>query len=81
MTDEEKTRRDRRFREEIPDQKLRDWYKRYYQHGLSLEAIGRRVGVNPRVLSKLFKEAGLPVTAKLENRILADESLENEAGR
>jgi AraC-like DNA-binding protein len=73
MKDEEKTRRDRRFREEIPEQKLRDWYRRYYQHGLSLAAIGRLVGVNPRVLSKLFKEAGLPVTTKLDERILPDD--------
>ncbi|MFL7837300.1 MAG: hypothetical protein ACK2T4_08745 [Candidatus Promineifilaceae bacterium] len=73
MDDEEKKRRDRRFREKVPEQKLRDWYKRYYQHGLSLKAIGRLVGVNPRVLSKLFQEAGLPVSTKLDERILPDE--------
>jgi hypothetical protein len=74
MYGEEKNGRDRRFREEIPQQKLRDWYKRYYQHGLSLQAIGRIVGVNPRVLSRLFKEAGLPVARRVEDRIIHPES-------
>ena len=70
MHGKEKKGRDRRFREEIPEQKLRDWYTRYYQHGLSIQEIGRRVGVNPRVLSKLFKEAGLPVTQRVEDRVI-----------
>jgi AraC-like DNA-binding protein len=74
MYGEEKNGRDRRFREEIPQQKLRDWYRRYYQHGLSLQAIGRHVGVNPRVLSRLFKEAGLPVTPRVEDRIISPDS-------
>ena len=66
----EKNGRDRRFREKIPEQKLRDWYTRYYQHGLSLQAVGRQVGVNPRVLSRLFKEAGLPVSRHVEERVI-----------
>ena len=70
MYGEEKNGRDRRFREEISEVKLRDWYRRYYQHGLSLQAIGRFVGVNPRVLSRLFKEAGLPVTPRVEDRVI-----------
>jgi AraC-like DNA-binding protein len=74
MYGEEKNGRDRRFREEIPHQKLRDWYRRYYQHGLSLQDIGRFVGVNPRVLSRLFKEAGLPVTSRVEDRVIHPDS-------
>lgn len=70
MYGEEHYGRDRRYREEIPEEKLRTWYRRYYQRGMSLKQIGRRVGVNPRHLSKLFKEAGLPVTAHVEQRVL-----------
>lgn len=62
--------RDKRYREAIPPEKLRAWYERYYQRGMSLTQIGRRVGVNPRYLSQLFREAGWPVTAHVHKRVI-----------
>ena len=70
--DDENYGRDKRYREVIPEEKLRTWYKRYYQRGMSLREIGRRVGVNHRHLSKLFKQAGFPVTSHVEERVLTD---------
>jgi AraC-like DNA-binding protein len=72
MYPEENYGRDRRYREEISEEKLRGWYRRYYQRGMSLKAIGRRVGVNHRHLSKLFKNAGLPVSQHIHERVLND---------
>lgn len=74
MYPEEVYGRDRRYREIIPEEQLRIWYKRYYQRGMSLKEIGRRVGVNPRHLSKLFKEAGFPVTLHVHERVLEEPS-------
>ncbi len=68
MFDDENKRRDRRFREEISDEQIRTWYQRYYQYGMSLRSIGRRVGVNERYLSKRFKALGLPVTRRVHER-------------
>ncbi len=72
MYPEEHYGRDKRYREVVPQEKLRSWYIRYYQRGMTLKEIGRRVGVNPRYLSKLFKEAGLPVTSHVEERVLKE---------
>ena len=72
MYPEEHYGRDKRYREVVPQEKLRTWYTRYYQRGMSLKEIGRRVGVNHRHLSQLFKEAGYPVTSHVEERILSD---------
>ena len=73
MYPEENYGRDQRLREVIEEEKLRAWYKRYYQRGMSLKDIGRRVGVHPRYLSRLFKEAGLPVTSRIEKRVLIEQ--------
>ncbi|MFN2135967.1 MAG: hypothetical protein ACK2UK_08445 [Candidatus Promineifilaceae bacterium] len=62
--------RDRRYRKEISEEQLRTWYRRYYQHGMSLQEIGRRVGVNHRYLSKAFKAAGLPVSQHVHERVM-----------
>ncbi len=62
--------RDKRYREIIPPEQLRLWYERYYQHGMSLKQIGRRVGVNPRYLSQRFREAGWPVTQHVDERVI-----------
>lgn len=72
MTPEENYGRDRRLRQEIAEEQLRTWYRRYYQRGMSLREIGRRVGVSHRYLSQLFKEAGLPVTSKVHRRVLEE---------
>ena len=72
MYGDEEHGRDRRYREEIPEEKLRTWYRRYYQRGMSLEEIGRRLGINPRYLSQRFKELGLPVSRRLHERIMTD---------
>ena len=65
--------RDRRYRETIPPEKLRHWYEQYYQRGMSLKQIGRRVGVNPRYISQLFHEAGWPVTSHVHERVISDQ--------
>lgn len=70
MYGDENNGRDRRYRREITEKELRTWYRRYYQSGLSLDQVGRRVGVSPRYLSQLFKEAGLPVSQRIEERVL-----------
>jgi hypothetical protein len=70
MYPDENYGRDRRYRREISQEELRTWYRRYYQRGMSLKEVGRRVGVNHRHLSRLFKEAGLPVTLRIEDRVL-----------
>lgn len=72
MYPEENYGRDKRYREVVPQEKLHTWYKRYYQRGMSLKEIGRRVGVNHRYLSRLFKDAGLPVTSHVEERVLKE---------
>jgi transposase-like protein len=71
MYPDENYGRDKRYRREISQEELRAWYQRYYQRGMSLKEVGRRVGVNPRHLSQLFKEAGLPVTLRIEDRVLS----------
>ena len=72
MYDDDNYGRDKRYRAVIPQEKLRTWYRRYYQRGMSLKEIGRRVGVNHRYLSQMFKEAGLPVTPHIEERVLKE---------
>ena len=72
MYPEENYGRDKRYREVVPQEKLHTWYKRYYKRGMSLKEIGRRVGVNHRYLSRLFKDAGLPVTSHVEERVLKE---------
>ena len=72
MYPEEHYGRDKRYREVVPQEKLHTWYKRYYQRGMSLKEIGRRVGVNHRYLSRLFKDAGLPVSSLVEERVLKE---------
>lgn len=67
---EERHGRDRRYREPIPEEQLRIWYRRYYQHGLSLRQIGGLVGINPRYLSQLFRQAGWPVTQHVHERVI-----------
>ncbi len=70
MYPDENYGRDKRYRREISQEELRTWYQRYYQRGMSLKEVGRRVGVNPRHLSQLFKEAGWPVSLRIEERVL-----------
>jgi transposase-like protein len=74
MYPDENYGRDKRYRREISQEELRSWYQRYYQRGMSLKEVGRRVGVNPRHLSQLFKEAGWPVSLRIEERVLTPNS-------
>lgn len=61
-------RRDGRFRREISQQELQRWHRMFYQSGLSLRQVGRLVDVNPRHLSRCFRQAGLPVARDVEAR-------------
>ena len=74
MYPDENYGRDKRYRREISQEELRSWYQRYYQRGMSLKEVSRRVGVNPRHLSQLFKEAGWPVSLRIEERVLTPNS-------
>jgi hypothetical protein len=73
MCGEDNYGRDKRYRKQIPPETLREWYERYYQRGMSLKQIGRRVGVSPRYLSELFRAKGWPVTLRVHERVIKEQ--------
>jgi len=66
---EEPRPRDGRLRREISEKELQRWHRMFYQSGMSLEEVGRLVGVNPRYLSRCFRRAGLPVDRDVYGRV------------
>ena len=53
---------------EIPADLARDWHVTYYQAGLTLHGVAQQAGVGRNLLARRFKELGLPVSRKVEER-------------
>ena len=53
---------------EIPAELARGWHVTYYQAGFTLQEIAEQAGVGRGLLARRFKELGLPVSRKVEER-------------
>ncbi len=58
----------RRRKPEIPADLAREWHISYYQAGLSIMEVAERVGVGRNRLTKRWRELGLPVSRRVEER-------------
>lgn len=52
----------------IPAELARGWHVAYYQAGFTLQEIAEQTGVGRNLLARRFKELGLPVSRKVEER-------------
>ena len=58
----------RRRLPEIPAELARQWHIDYYQAGLSIKDVAEIAGVGRNRLSRRWKELGLPVSRRVEER-------------
>lgn len=58
----------RRRKPEIPADLAREWHISYYQAGFSIMEVAERAGIGRNRLTKRWRELGLPVSRRVEER-------------
>ena len=69
----------RRRKPEIPAELAREWHITYYQAGFSIMEVAERAGVGRNRLTKRWRELGLPVSRKVEERAWPQDDEEDDA--